>query len=185
MTPADLRALPPRELRALLAAGEPIDPRTLEDRVFHGTSLGLPRLLERLTWTTFVKAFHRDPASGALRGWNVRTEPGTWTPQLRRGRPRAFGHFLVTSPGACPSGAAAPRGLLLDYGALNPAWHPLARLRDPLVTLPDSGGLLLGSTILALGARLATPSYFCLQAGPALEAPEAPPRALPAHALSV
>lgn len=176
MTPDELRTLSPRALRDLLHDGEPVDLEALADRVFHGTSLGLPRLLERLTWTTFVKAFYRDPELGQIRGWNVRTEPMTWTPQRRRGQERSFGHFVVVPASACPTGAAAPRGVVLDYAPLNSAWSPLARIRDPLVTLPDSDGLLLGSTVLALGKRVATPSYFCLEPGAPLVEPVAPPR---------
>ena len=66
--------------------------------------------------------------------------------------------------------------MVLDYGAFNAAWQPLGRMRDPLVTLPDSDGLLLGTTLVALGPKITTPAYFCLSPGPALEAPVAAPR---------
>ena len=39
-----------------------------------GTSLGLPALVEKLTWKTFQKTFYRDPRTGRLLGWNVRLE---------------------------------------------------------------------------------------------------------------
>ena len=57
-----------------MLAGHPVDPAQLEGWVYRGTSLGLPSLVERLTWKTFQKAFWRDPATGRLLGWNVRLE---------------------------------------------------------------------------------------------------------------
>ena len=47
MTPDDLRGLGTQELHEHLVTGEPVDTDALAERVFHGTSLGLPRLLER------------------------------------------------------------------------------------------------------------------------------------------
>jgi hypothetical protein len=58
MTDADLRHA--RLARPRLAAGRRID-REFAGWTFHGTSLGLPSWLERLTWKTFAKAFVRDP----------------------------------------------------------------------------------------------------------------------------
>lgn len=176
MTPDDLRGRSTQELHELLVAGEPVDTDALTERVFHGTSLGLPRLVERLTWTTFIKAFHLDPELGELRGWNVRTVQPGWTPQVRRGVERSFGHFLVRPASESPAGSLAPQGLVLDYGAFYAPWQPLGRMRDPLVTLPDSDGLLLGTTLVALGTRFATPAYFCLAPGPALQSPVPAPR---------
>jgi hypothetical protein len=54
--------------------------------------------------------------------------------------------------------------VLLDYGAAHPAWHPLARLRDPVVAVEaGSVDLLLGASWLDLGARIRTPSFFTLE----------------------
>ena len=52
-----------------------------------GISLGLPAWVERLSWKKFAKAFHRDPRTQRLRGWNVRIEQGA----LQRARPRGGG----------------------------------------------------------------------------------------------
>lgn len=159
MTLADLRAAAPADLARLFAAGRPFDPDELAGQVCAGVSLGLPRALERLTWVKFAKAFARDPASGRLRGWNLRVvQDGLerpWRAVARRGRPVAFGHFEVVRIAG---------GVVLDYRRGGSPLRPLALLRDPLVSL--SGGsieLLLGRTLLALGRRqLATPSYFAL-----------------------
>ena len=74
MTAAEIARLPKTALRDLLANGHPIDPAALDDSVYRGTSLGLPELVVRLTWRHFEKVFHRDPATGELRGWNIRVK---------------------------------------------------------------------------------------------------------------
>jgi hypothetical protein len=160
---ADLRALPRRELAALLAAGHPVAPGALAGWLYRGVSLGLPAAFERATWKKFAKAFVRDPATGAVHGWNVRVRQddldGPVTPLERRGRPRTFGPFAVV-----PAPAGAP-GVVLDYGARHGRLHPLARLRDPVVALrAGSAELLLGrSDVDAWGVRWPTPSYFTLE----------------------
>ncbi len=73
-TAHELRTASHRALRDAIVHGHPVDPRALEGWAYRGTSLGLPRVVERLTWKTFQKTFYRDPFSGALRGWNVRLE---------------------------------------------------------------------------------------------------------------
>ena len=109
MTDADLRHASGPALARALAAGRRIDPESLAGWTFHGTSLGLPSWLERLTWKTFAKAFVRDP-DGTVRGWNVRcqqADPPRWRPRTRRGVPVTFGHFTVVDEAD---------GLVLDYG---------------------------------------------------------------------
>lgn len=162
------------QLRALLAAGHPIDPSSLDDTRYRGVSLGLPSAVERLTWKTFRKVFHRDPKDGSLRGWNVRLEQrgldGPSVPLQRRGAPISFGHYRVDRADeararGCPLPPGCDRGLLLDYGAGgNPRLDPTSLVRDPLVALRrDDPSLLLGWTFLKLGRRaVPTPSFFAL-----------------------
>jgi hypothetical protein len=173
-TRADLLAATRGELRALLAGGHPIDPSRLDDTVYRGISLGLPAWVERLSWKKFAKAFHRDPRTGQLRGWNVRIEQDglerPWRPRVRRGQPWTFGHFAVVSDRA---------RLLLDYGAgATRLTDPLRVLRDPVVALhAGSVELLLGWSYLAIGpARIPTPSYFLLERDAPLETAIAAPR---------
>jgi len=121
-------------LRALLARGHAIDPAVLDDTEYHGTSLGLPAMLERLTWKTFKKVFHRDPATGALRGWNVRIDqraPG-WRERTRAGGPATFGHFAVVPLDAGRVPIPCPAGLLLDYGLGGMAWMEVGLDRSVL-----------------------------------------------------
>jgi hypothetical protein len=150
----DVWAMPRRELAALLAQGHPIDPGELAGNDYLGVSLGLPEIVVRLTWRHFQKSFRKD-GRGRVVGHNVRlVEP-----------PKVFGPFHVTDLPPCGTPFRCRAGVLLDYGAAHPAWHPLARVRDPLVALsPGSNELLLGATYFAAGgARLKTPSFFTLQ----------------------
>ncbi|MGM0575934.1 MAG: hypothetical protein ACQEXJ_09420 [Myxococcota bacterium] len=179
----DLLDLDRPALAELLRAGHPVDPAALDDKEYRGISLGLPGWVDRLLWKTFRKVFHRDPETGLLRGWNVRCvqaglEDG-WRPQTRRGRPRTFGHYRVTSM----EGHRPPRpvgdGLMLDYGpGGNRLLDPTRALRDPVVALePGSADLLLGWSYLDLGLlRLPTPSYFVLERDGALTHRADPPR---------
>lgn len=150
MTPDAARRLSSRELAHAFAAGHRFDPHSVAGWVYRGTSLGLPRWIDRLTWIKFAKAFdHR------ARGWNIRIEQtGPWRPQLRRGRPITFGHFAVVERDA---------GILLDYSAGRGA---LRLLRDPVVALDDRADTLLGRSLVQLGpAAIPTPSYFLLERG--------------------
>lgn len=158
LTVEELVQLPRRELAVLFAQGKPFDPNALEGFAYHGVSLGLPPLAERLTWKTFAKVFVRENAE--LVGFNVRCEQtglaGAVVPQRdRHGAPRTFGPFAVKEQSG---------GVVLDYGARAPAWHPLARLRDPLVVLDEANPeVLLGTTRLRLPwGDVQTPSYFTL-----------------------
>lgn len=169
MNARDLAGLDNRALGALMAGGHAIDPATLDDTEYRGVSLGLPGVVERFTWKTFVKAFHRDPVTGALRGWNVRIRqdhPERYQPMQRRGRPHTFGHFAVVPARGRPMPRPFDRGLLLDYGlGKRSRFETTGALRDPIVALePGSVELLLGWTYLDLGIkRVATPSFFTLE----------------------
>ena len=179
----DLLQMNRGELRATLRAGHPINADDLADREFKGVSLGLPGIVEQLTWKKFTKVFHRDDGRGVLRGWNVRiVQDGldaSWKPMTRRGKPRTFGHFRVRQAGEQKVPDGCSRGLLLDYGAgLNPAFDPISALRDPLVAVNDgSSDLLLGWSYLAVaGTHVPTPSYFSLERGERLTHRVDPPR---------
>jgi len=147
------------ELAARFAAGHPVAPEALAGAEYHGTSLGLPRWVERLTWKTFIKAFVADER-GEVRGWNVRVDQRTpWSPRLRRGTPITFGHFAARLDGSTT---------MLDYGAGGNRWaDPTAALRDPLVALePGSADRLLGVSLIDVaGQRLPTPAFFLLERG--------------------
>ncbi len=176
---ANLHRMSLDELVGQLERGHPIDPSALRDTEYRGTSLGLPRWMERLTWKKFRKTFHHDPTTGKLRGWNVRLlQNGLHTsdvPLLRGGKPHTFGHYEVRS---C-AGYAMPtyrgktvwahRGLMIDYVLGDNPPGPMRRIRDPLVAVrPGDPTLLLGWSYVDLGVlRMGTPSFFTLElAGP-------------------
>ncbi len=158
-----------RELRSRIAGGHPVDPAALEGWAYRGTSLGLPRFVERLTWKTFQKTFYRDPTSGRLLGWNVRLEQdgvdAPSRPKMRHGRPVTEWNYEVIEPAGVPAPRGFARGLVIDYSrAPNPPG--LVRLtKDPLVALVEgSADELLGVSYLVLGDRcIETPTYFTLQ----------------------
>ena len=150
----------------MLARGHSIDRSALAGGSYRGTSLGLPRWLEKATWTTFRKVFG-PLTDGRLRGWNVRVEQ---TPphraRTRNGVDWVFGHYEVVplQRDECP--IEVHEGVLLDYGrGANPPLDPTRLVRDPLVALlPGSVELLLGFTYLrVLGRSFTTPSWFLLE----------------------
>lgn len=153
-------------LAALMAGGFAIDERSLDDSQYRGVSLGLPHVIEAITWKTFRKTFHRDPRTRRLRGWNVRLEQtGIDGPAVPL---EVFGHYGVAPLGPTPRPCGP--GLLIDYSAGSRG--ALGRLRDPIVAVnAGSVDLLLGWSYLDLGpVRLSTPSYFLLVREGPLEA---------------
>jgi len=158
LTAADLLGMSRAGLEAIIAEGHPIDPDAIADKEYRGVSLGLPVLVEKLTWKTFKKAFHRD--RNGLRGWNVRIEQTGLAPPFvtrqRRGVPWTFGHYAVE---------VRSTGLLLDYGRFAGRLDPLRFVRDPVVAVRQGDhDLLLGTTYLDLPTgRVATPSFFSLE----------------------
>jgi hypothetical protein len=167
---SDLLDATHRDLSELLAAGHPVRASALDDTEYRGTSLGLPSFLERLTWKTFRKTFHRDPDTGLLRGWNVRlAQRGLSAPSeplMKGGAPMTFGHYVVIEPRTIAAPVGCDRGLVLDYSrGQNGRWSPLSLVRDPIVALKeDDPDLLLGWTYLQLGTHhVGTPSFFTLE----------------------
>jgi hypothetical protein len=165
-----LRDADTRTLREAILHGHPIEPAALEGWAYRGTSLGLPRIAERLTWKTFQKTFYREPGTGRLVGWNVRLEQdgvdAPSRPKVRRGRPITEWHYEVVPPGAVRHKPAGfDRGLMIDYslGANPPGVIQLSK--DPLVALrAGSADELIGVTYLTIaGVCVETPTYFTLE----------------------
>jgi len=166
-----LRGESKRQLRDRILGGHPVDPTALEGWAYRGTSLGLPRFVEKLTWKTFQKTFWREPSSGRLLGWNVRLEQdgvdAPSRPKLRHGVPVTTWHYEVVDPEGTPMPRGFDRGLVIDYGR-GPANAPLDTIRvtkDPLVAVePGNTDLLLGVSYLSVGGLcLETPTYFLLE----------------------
>src|SRR5262249_3750479 len=147
-TARELRTASARALRDHVVHGHAVDPRDIEGWAYRGTSLGLPAAIERLTWKTFQKTFHRDPASGRLLGWNVRLEQdgidAPSRPKLRRGRPVTEWNYEVVAPAGVPVPRGFDRGLLIDYARANNPPGVVQLVKDPLVALtPGSADELL------------------------------------------
>lgn len=136
----------------------------LSGYLWHGLALATPGPLMALVGK-FGKTFITDPASGAVRGWNVRmrqSRDARWDARLVRGHEIVYGRYEVT---AAPVAGPYPDALLIDYGrGANRAWDPLRLVRDFIVPIePD---LWLGHMWLAVGSKLVpTPSWFALARG--------------------
>lgn len=170
MIARSLREAPLDELRARIVEGNPVDPAAIEGWAYRGTSLGLPRAVERLTWKTFQKTFYREPRSGRLLGWNVRLEQdgidAPSRPKLRDGRPITEWSYEVIPPAGVPTPPGFDRGLIIDYSlAENPRLAPVRFMKDPLVALsPGNADELIGVSYLVVGGRcVETPTYFTLE----------------------
>lgn len=150
------------DLRRALARGHAIEDGALDDTEYKGISLALPRFIERLTWKTFTKTFHRDPETHELRGWNVRMEQtgidGPAVAMMKNGAPFTFGHYRVYASDMMCKGA-----LMIDYDVPSNGFL-VRRTRDPLVAVNAADPtLLLGVSYIDCGLfRLWTPTYFAL-----------------------
>lgn len=181
----DLLAMDGRALYGVMARAHPLDLALLADKQYQGIDLSLPAWVNRILWKTFRKTFHRDPRTGALRGWNVRMKQqgidGPREPMTGRdGKPLSFGHYEVRSA----EGLRFPRGWTgaqyLDYGvAGNPSWDFARFGYCPLVAVNEgSGDLLLGWEVFRFGPLFAPlPDFWALRLEGPLE--EVVPRPRP------
>lgn len=147
------------ELFEIVQRGAPLDTDALADTTYTGIDLSMPELFHKLMWKSFRKTFHRDPESGALRGWNVKVEQTGWdappAPKRdERGKALTFGHYEVRSA----EGLRFPRGWrgghYLDYQVAGnlPQDFPARTGYCPLVTVnPGDPELLLGWEVFKVG----------------------------------
>ena len=122
-----------------------------------GVSLGLPRLVERLSWKLFAKDVV--VVEGEMRGWNVRLhQPAAVDASTLLSTPlRERGVFAPFAIGKDDRGHA-----VIDYRrSSNP--FPLSHTIDPLVSLDDDDHVLLGVSDLHIARRVQrTPTWFVL-----------------------
>jgi hypothetical protein len=183
LTVDDLLTMTDAQRMEIVRRAYPIDPSTLDDTQYLGIDLSLPDWVHKLLWTTFRKTFHRDPATGVLRGWNVKLEQtgihGPKTPKKRRnGTQLSFGHYQLRSA----KGLKFPRGWsgenYLDYGVAGNPVLDVAKLGYcPLVAVNEgSSDLLLGWEVFKLGPLFIplTDFWLLVREGP-LERIEPPP----------
>jgi hypothetical protein len=166
MTVEELLPLWPSALARVLEEAHPFDIGALDDREYHGISLGQPQWVSRLTWVKFKKVFFRDPASGRLRGWNVRCEQTPleqpWTDRSRDEVRMTWGHYGVYSDEG---------EVTIDYGMGTRGLNPQRLIKDPLRAVnPGNPDLLIGVSRLDLGVcSVGTPTYFALIRGGPLQ----------------
>ncbi|MEZ4266757.1 MAG: hypothetical protein R3F39_10295 [Myxococcota bacterium] len=143
----------------IVRAAHPLDLEALANTSYTGIDLSMPAFFHKLFWKSFRKTFHLDPATGVLRGWNVKVQQTGWEspPEPKRGRdgrPLSFGHYEVRSA----RGLKFPRGWTgehyLDYRfAGNPFYEfPAGNGYCPLVSVnAGDSELLLGWEIFKVG----------------------------------
>lgn len=170
-----LRDLGQAGLLERFEAGHPVDPDDLPRGRWRGVSLGLPDVVERLAWTTFVKTIVDE--GGRTHGWNERlvqrhgaADPLAMWPEPmtdKAGEPVTFGPYGL---GVTPAGRPGAGTALIDYRLGDgPRLDPGRRLVDPVVALTNGDPtLLLGRSYVVLGKRwVPTPTWFVLQHIPA------------------
>ena len=108
------------ELMAIVARGAPLDLDALADTSYTGIDLSKPARFHKLMWKSFRKTFHRDPASGRIRGWNVKVEQVGWDspPPAKvdgKGKALTFGHYEVRAAAGLKFPGGWTGGHYLDY----------------------------------------------------------------------
>lgn len=164
------RTLDRKTLAQMLAEGHPIVPSALHNTVYKGISLGLPSVIEAVSWVVFAKTFEFDDHSQKLRGWNVRCEQTPLDQPVRyqhnrAGAPKTFGPYFVRAiEDSDPRPRPYQRGLMIDYSLDGAAGGVLGRTRDPIVAVQRGAfDVLLGWSFLTVGrGGISTPSYFAL-----------------------
>ena len=133
----DLWSMTKRELGGLMRDGAPLPPEALDGDFFLGKNIRMEQFGPR----------------------------GPCEPMLANGIPIEFGPFEVTPLPGDGTPFHCREGVVLDYGARHPVWHPMRPVRDALVAVnPGSTDLLLGALYLELGGKRArTPSFFTLE----------------------
>lgn len=180
----DLMAMNSKQLFAVMQQGHPLDTQAMADTQYLGVDLSLPGFMRKILWHTFRKAFHQDPDTGVLRGWNVKMAQngidGEQQPLAdRKGRPKTFGHYHVKSAEGVrfPKGWQGPH--FLDYTQAGNTFFDMARLGfTPLIAVNQgSSELLLGWEVFKLGPLfLPFPLYWALRLHGPLELVIPPPR---------
>ena len=170
ITAHDLRSMSLRSLAKVMDQGHPVDLNLLEGREYHGVSLGLPVVVDKLLWKTFTKTVYRDPESGKLRGWNIRIQQKekTWEYlyMTKNGVQITFGHYEVLEGKGQPMPCKWDQGIFLDYGAGgNLRTDPARSMRAPVIAVNEgSAELLLGWEFMRVGPlKVPTPSFWSLE----------------------
>lgn len=171
------------EVKRVFLQGHPIPVNDLHNTQYLGVDLSLPSWVNKILWKTFRKTFYKDPATGILRGWNVKLEQTgydfpTQSKRNDKGEELAFGHYHLCSA----VGKSFPQGWqgtdYLDYGvAGNAALDPARLGYCPLVAVNEgSDELLLGWEVFKIGnIFLPLNDYWLLKKEGALQVIQPPP----------
>jgi len=167
----DLLNMTNQHRRQVMFNAHPLDVDALDNTMYRGIDLSLPRIMNMILWKTFRKTFVRDPESGEMRGWNVRMEQTGWEGPGKpmtdsRGEQISFGHYRVKSARGIkfPGGWSGEQ--FLDYtSAGNPWFDPAAMGYTPLVAVnKGSNDLLLGWEIFKIGpVFVPLPDFWALK----------------------
>lgn len=154
----DLTQMNGDDLFEVMRRGLPLDLEAIADTTYTGIDLSMPALFHRLMWKSFRKTFHRDPATGVLRGWNVKVEQTGWdTPPapLRKsnGERITFGHYEVRPADSLGFPKGWNGAHYLDYHVAGNTFFDAARVaRCPVVSVNEGDSdLLLGWEVLHIG----------------------------------
>lgn len=171
------------ERKQVMMNAYPFDADALDNKMYRGIDLSLPKIMNMILWKTFRKTFVRDPQTGDIRGWNVRMEQTGWdgpgVTKKKNGKQISFGHYRVRPAKGIkwPSGWAGEQ--YLDYHvAGNPWYDPGAPGFCPLVAVnKGSNDLLLGWEIVKFGpVWIPLPDFWALKLEGTLDVVEPVPR---------
>ena len=117
---SDLFSMSRKQLFERICAGHSVKAEELGDVQYRGVSLGLPQVVERLTWKKFMKVFVADDQQGW--GFNVRLQQTALDEPCepltdKKGKPLRFGRYGLrpAQKGEFEDFESPP--LVLDYGA--------------------------------------------------------------------
>ena len=166
----DLLTMPNAKRREIMFRANPITPAALDNTMYRGVDLSLPVIMNKILWKTFRKTFHRDPATGILRGWNVRMEQtgygGPGVPKQKGGKQFSFGHYHLLPAGGKKFAGGWQGENYLDYTVAGNPWYDVAGLGwCPLVCVnPGDHDLLLGWEVFKLGSVFVPlPDFWALR----------------------
>lgn len=155
----DLISMSNRDRFAIVQQANALDLNALANTTYTGIDLSMPDWFHKLMWKSFRKTFHLDPASGRLRGWNVKVEQVGWDtpPPAKRdasGRALTFGHYEVRSAAGLkfPRGWRGPHYIDYRFAGNHVYDFPANAGYCPLVSVnAGSSELLLGWEVFNVG----------------------------------
>ena len=167
----DLLAMSHQQVKAVFAQGHPIPPGALDNTQYRGVDLSLPDFIHKLLWLEFRKTFYRDPATGVLRGWNVKMEQVGWknpgVPKRKKnGELQSFGHYQLLPAKGLKFPGAWQGADYLNYDVPgNSAFDVYHFGYCPLVAVNEGDAdLLLGWEVFKIGSLfIPLPDYWALQ----------------------